>query len=370
MVFAKSYNAQLARSIQGARPAWGDGEPASRGCDACMIPSGLIDGSQQRPKLPCMPLHRPCYFVTIRPLVAAAALVLFGACERRKPSRHADSTMPLATTAADAGAARRGKSGWNIAAGPALLVQGPTPDEAVVLFPTSNDSDAVAQLDSASLHDAPVILLGRGGTRFSAQLGDPPNDAADDCERWALRSISGAPEGAAWSVGFVNGRVTALPLDSVDVLSSRDSMALVAEASRLASSVRALTGPSFQGLRFTVHDIRRFQAAPGVQAMVAHLIRRVNQEANPQEEQTLLVAERDSGATSGPYQLAYAERAFGREERVIAPEVLSALRIGGSTQPSLVVARDSDDGVVYVLLERIGPRRWRVRWSSGVTRCG
>jgi hypothetical protein len=248
-------------------------------------------------------------------------------------------------------------------------VQGPTRDEAVVLFPSPNDSDAVAQLDSASLSAAPVVLLGRGGTRYSAQLGDPPSEEVEDCERWPLRSISGAPEGAAWSVGFVTGRVASVPLDSVNALSPRDSMALVAEASRLASSVGVPTGPAFQGLRFTVHDIRHFQAAPGVQALVAHLIRRVNQEANPQEEQTLLIAERDSGVASGPYRLAYAERAFGREERVVTPEVLAALRIGGATQPSLVIARDSDDGVVYVLLERTGRRQWRVRWTSDTTRC-
>jgi hypothetical protein len=274
------------------------------------------------------------------------------------------------TRTGDSVAARRRTNGWNLTAGPALLVQGLTREQAVVLFPSANDSDAVAQLDSASLSAAPVTLLGRGGTRYSAQLGDPPSDDNEDCERWPLRSITGKPVDGTWAVGFVNGRVTALPLDSVDVLSSRDSVALVAEASRLASSVTLPSGPAFQGLRFTVHDIRRFEATPGVQALVAHLTRRVNQEASPQEEQTLLIAERDSGATSGPYQLAYSERSFGREEQVVAPEVLAAVRIAGSMQPLLVVARDSDDGIVYALLERTGSRRWRVRWTSSVTRCG
>jgi hypothetical protein len=274
------------------------------------------------------------------------------------------------TPAGDSVAARRRTSGWNPGAGPALLVQGPTREQAVVLFPSPNDSDAVAQLDSASLSAAPVTLLGRGGTRYSAQLGDPPSDDNEDCERWPLRSITGKPADGTWAVGFVNGRTTGLPLDSVDVLSSRDSMALVAEASRLASSIALPSGPAFQGLPFTVHDIRRFEATPGIHALVAHLIRRVNQEASPQEEQTLLIAERDSGATSGPYQLAYSERSSGREEQVVAPEVLAAVRLAASAQPSLVVARDSDDGVVYVLLERIGNRRWRVRWMSSITRCG
>jgi hypothetical protein len=330
----------------------------------------LIDGSLRGTKLRRMPSRRPCLFVTIAHLTCFSTLASLGACERRQLSQRADSATPGATTAVDSAAARKRRNGWNLAAGPALLVQGPTRDQAVVLFPSPNDTDAVAQLDSASVSAAPVVLLGRGGTRFLAQLGDPPTDEMEDCERWPLRSITGSSSGGPWSVGFVNGRVTSLPLDSVDALSSRDSMALVAEASRLASSVTEPSGPSFQGLRFTVRDIRRFQAAPGVQALVAHLIRRVNQEASPQEEQTLLIAERDSGTTSGPYQLAYAERAFGREEQVVAPEVLAAFRIAGSLQPSLVVARDSDDGVVYALLERTGSTRWRVRWTSGVTRCG
>ena len=317
-----------------------------------------------------MPHRRPSLMVTIAHFASLLTLVGLGACERQSPSPPSDSMKNGVTPAGDATAARRRTNGWNLVAGPALLVQGLTREQAVVLFPSANDSDAVAQLDSASLSAAPVTLLGRGGTRYSAQLGDPPSDDNEDCEHWPLRSITGKPANGTWAVGFVNGRVTGLPLDSVDVLSSRDSMALVAEASRLASSVTLPSGPAFQGLRFTVHDIRRFEATPGVHAFVAHLTRRVNQEASPREEQTLLIAERDSGATSGPYQLAYAERSSGREEQVVAPEVLAAVRIAGSTQPSLVVARDSDDGIVYALLERTGRRRWRVRWTSSITRCG
>jgi hypothetical protein len=170
-------------------------------------------------------------------------------------------------------------------------------------------------------------------------------------------------------VGFVGEeRLAPLALDSVDVLTTRDSMALVAEASRLASAVTAISAPSFQGLRFTVHDIRRFEAAPGVQAIVAHLIRKVNQEANPQEEQTLLIAERDSGATTGQYQLAFAERTHGLEEQTTTPEVIAGVQIAG--RPTLIVARDSEAGVAYAMLERLKPRQWRVRWTSALTRCG
>jgi hypothetical protein len=277
------------------------------------------------------------------------------------------SSAPAITTTSSA---RRDASGWNSAAGPVLLVQGESRDEAIALYPVESDTEAVALLDSASLSQLPVVLLGRGGSRYSAELGAPSGEGTDDCERWPLRSLDATAGDATWSVGFVRGRVAPILLDSVLMLSTRDSNALVAEASRLASTVTAPTGSSFEGLRFTAHDIRRFDVAPGVQALVAHLVRRVNQEANPQEEQTLLIAERDSGASSGPYRLVYAERAFGREDQVVTPEVLAGVRIGGSAQPTLVVARDDDRGVVYSLIERTGPGRWRVRWTSGATRCG
>jgi len=200
------------------------------------------------------------------------------------------------------------------------------------------------------------------------QLGVASGAPDPECRLWPLRNVHGEGNANTWAVGFVGGQASALPLDSIDVLSARDSTALVAEASRLASLVTAPTDPSFQGLRFTAHDIRRFEASPGVQAIVAHLVRKVNQEANPQEEQTLLIAERDSGATSGPYQLVYAERVHGLEEQSTMPEVIAGIRIAGRS--TLIVARDSDAGVAYVMLERTGPRRWRIRWTSSMTQCG
>ena len=289
-------------------------------------------------------------------------------CERRRADSPADPAVPAVSAAGGAAAERRVASGWNGAAGPALLVQGPSRDEAIALYPTADDSDAVAQLDSASMRRLPVTLVGRGGAVLTALLGAPPGDGMDECERWPLRAMQ--PDSTiTWAVGFVNARVSPMALDSVDVLSPRDSMALAAEASRLASTATLPTDAAFQGLRFTAHDIRRFTIAPGVQGLTAHMVRRVNQEANPREEQTLLIAERDSGRSAGPYQLAYAERDFGREEAVITPEILAGVRLGIGRAPMLIVARDNDTGISYRMIERTGTRQWRARWSSGAISC-
>lgn len=252
--------------------------------------------------------------------------------------------------------------------GPALFVQGENRDEAIVLFPAETESTGDTQLAALADSSADVVLFGRGGTRMTAKLASAATATDTECRLWTLRSIHADGADNTWAVGFMARQVSALALDSIEVLSSRDSLALAAEASRLASGVTATTSPSFQGLRFAAHDVRRFEAAPGVHAIVAHLIRKVNQEANPQEEQTLLIAERDSGVTTGPYQLVYAERTNGLEETTTTPEIIGAVHIAG--RPTLVVARDGDDGVSYAFLERVGPRQWRIRWTSALTRCG
>lgn len=326
----------------------------------------LIDGAHLRPKLPRMPLDRLYRLVIVTGLLGA--LVVATGCERKPPVARPDTVVLKVDSTADATQTTAAGSGWSDAAGPVLLVQGETRDEAIVLLPDDGDSAAVALVRALGDQGAKVSLFGRGGARLTGQLGAAPAVPDPECRLWPLRGVQGEGSAHTWAVGFVGGQTTPLALDSVDVLSPRDSTALVAEASRLASMVTAITDPSFQGLRFTAHDIRRFEVSPGVQAIVAHLVRKVNQEANPQEEQTLLIAERDSGVTSGSYQLVYAERVHGLEEQSTMPEVIAGVRIAG--RPTLIVARDSDAGVAYAMLEHVGPRRWRIRWTSGMTRCG
>lgn len=313
-----------------------------------------------------MTLDRLCRLMIVTGLLGALAAAT--GCERKPPVARTDTTVLKIDSAPDSTRVPIVGSGWSDAAGPVLLVQGETRDEAIVLLPDERDSAMIARVRALGDQGASLELFGRGGASLTGQLGAAPTSPDAECRVWPLRNVVGDGSANTWAVGFIGGQVSALALDSVDVLSSRDSTALVAEASRLASMVTAITDPSFQGLRFTAHDIRRFEVSPGVQAIVAHLVRKVNQEANPQEEQTLLIAERDSGVTSGPYQLAYAERVHGLEEQSTMPEVIAGVRIAG--RPTLVVARDGDAGVAYAMLERVGSKRWRIRWTSGRTRCG
>lgn len=283
-----------------------------------------------------------------------------------KPAR-IDTSFTAVPGRLDSANAPPSTRGWNPTAGPVLLVAGPSPEEALVFF---GSDGAGAPIDTGAVDQATATLFGRDTSRFTATLELPAGNDNAECRVWPLRNLHAKGAGGVWSVGFVSPDVTPIPLDSVDVLPARDSMALAAEASRLASLVTTNTSPAFQGLRFAAHDIRRFTVAPGVQALAAHLIRRVNQEANPQEEQTLLIAERDSGSATDHYQLAYAERGFGQEDQVTSSEFVAAVRLSPNGPPVLVVARDGESGLAYTLLERSGPRQWRVRWTSALAKCG
>jgi hypothetical protein len=296
----------------------------------------------------------------------STGLLLIG-CKQDAPAVRVNTKAVTGSTHIDSAVAAPVSNGWNPVAGPVLLVAGASPDEAIVFFgPSAGTAGAV---DTGSVDQATATLFGRDSSRFTATLELPAGNDNAECRIWPLRKLHATAGAGTWSVGFLSSNVTAIPLDSVDALPARDSMALAAEASRLASAVTANTSPSFQGLRFTAQNIRRFEAAPGVQALAAQLIRRINQEADPQEEQTLVIAERDSGVTTGRYQLAYAERSFGKEDDVVSSELVGAVRLGPNGTPSLVIARDSDAGLAYALIERTGPRQWVARWTSSLARC-
>ena len=328
-----------------------------------------VDGQARRPKLPRMTARRLGHASGSLRLAAVAATIALGwGCRNDKPPARIDTSFTAVPGRFDSSSTPTPTNGWEVAAGPVLLVAGPSPDEALVFFGAGGG--ATASLDTGAVDQATATLFGRDTSRFTATLELPAGNDNTDCRVWPLRNLHARGAGGAWSVGFVSPNVTPIPLDSVDALPARDSMALAAEASRLASTVTMNTSPAFQGLRFTAHDIRRFAVAPGVEALAAHLTRRVNQEADPQEEQTLLIAERDSSTPPGRYQLAYAERSFGKEEQVSTSELVAAVRLGSNAPPTLVVARDGENGLAYALLERTGPHQWRVVWTSELAKCG
>ena len=338
----------------------------------------LIDDSLQRPKL--SPMLHLCRVVATVLTGAACAVAMLG-CDSGREARRTETaasvppTIP-STTAPETAAV----SGWDVNAGPVLLVAADRPDAAIVVFPELQGEHAAADLhfDTTALRGATATLVTRAGTTSIATIGGHTKPGEDeDCVGWPMVRVASpsTPGGVPtpWSIGLIGAQLSAVSLDSVASLSPSDSAALVAEVARLASTVPVRTDATrLRGLPFSVQDLRRFQTASGTVVIIARVVRGVHQEANPLEERTLLVAERDS--TQQPelragYILAFHERTVGREETLEGTEILSVLVPRNVERPMLVVARESESGIRYVILERLGARSWRVKWTSALVQC-
>jgi hypothetical protein len=150
-------------------------------------------------------------------------------------------------------------------------------------------------------------------------------------------------------------------MDSIEALPSADSARLAAELARLASALPSRSNSRFSGLPFAVLGAHRF-VMNGRQFLVGHLVRRLNQEAAPLEERTLVIAER--ATPSEPYTLTHSARSEGSEETAEHFETLAA--VAGREFPLVLLARDQLSRTTYQLLERSGDGVWHARWSRAL----
>lgn len=297
-------------------------------------------------------------------ILAAATLV--AACSDDARVATGDSPAAVPVDSSEPGRSARVPTGWDERAGPALLIAGEQAEEVLVVLPDVQGDAAADTLDASAYAGSRATLVSRAGVAGVVALAPPPAPDPEGaaCTAWPTLAAPGAP---SWTAGFVGRDVSALALDSLHGLPSRDSTRLVSEVARLASvtpSVRSGdTAESFRGLPFDVRDARTF-THEGLEVLVAQVVRRVNQEANPLEEHILMVAERRRGATE--WTTTYSERAVGHEESVARQELLAAVLLGG--EPTLVLAHESGEGVTYSLVRR-GTDGWRTAWRSGRTHC-
>lgn len=309
---------------------------------------------------------------------AALALVLaLPACTSdtpaaRRPDSSTTTVAPVAESIPVATAPAVERLGWDAsAAGPALFVVGEADRTAQVVLPDADSADADPSL-GAAIGQQQLDLFGPGGLVGTATV-DPRSVSApgdrDECDGSAtvrLTPAAGARLGTGWSVAFTRGHAQAIALDSLNGMSGADSAKLAVELTRLASSLPPSdSSRAFSGLPFAVRTAYRFTPAGGPETVVATLVRKVNEEANPREEHTLLVAEGGAGTR----EAAYYDRSSGSEEHVPTTDAIAGVLLGPSRTPTVILERSYDDGVRYALVERIGAHRWRLRWTSAYSGC-
>lgn len=302
---------------------------------------------------------------------------LLGACERKAPAKLADtvSTVPPAAPESPTVRPAAFPSTWDTSAGPVMFVRGNTTAEAYVIYPAITDStpsDAV-HFDSAIARNATVELFQRAGGGEAARVGAPAGGEwdADQCIEWPaakMQTPASTDATSGWTVAFLKGRAKPLALDTVEAMAHADSARLAADVTRLVSTAPNDTARTFRGIPYSVRTAYRFSPAAGIEAVVADVVRTLNQEAAPLEEHTLIVGERPVGS-SAPYRLGYREVTAGSDETLESSDVLAAVSIGATPHVDLVLAREGYESNAYALLERQSDGRWKLRWTSAHTGC-
>lgn len=303
--------------------------------------------------------------------LGASLLGSLAACDRTPGNAPADSLTVVSqdsTVPNDEIVA----SGWNTDAGPLVIL--PTVDGGIqsgsLLRPeatelTVGDTSGLG----AAIGDAAVELFARSGKVGMAQLRIGVAPVLDSgCTAWpvARLTINGGATTMPWTAAFSAGRITAIPLDSIEGLSPRDSARLAVDITRLASGIPNDTSGTFRGLPFVV--LRAWRTR-GIDTgfVVATLARRINQEDSPQEERLVIVVNQN-GSDAKNWVVAWYERASGREEELVVAEPLLAFRAGKSRDVHLLFGRDDGVALGAAVLTR-GAGGWHVQWESAVAGC-
>jgi hypothetical protein len=330
---------------------------------------------------------RPCRFGRMQRLPLCARRVVSGsihililalmlACERSTPAAgKKDTAVAIVPPPESTVVAKPEPSTWDSTAGPALFVAGPTPTEALVIAPRSGDSTAVDStgFNLALVRAIQVDLFGGGKRLGAARIGATVGTTrTDSCRTWPtarLQLASGDTTAArGWTVGFEAGHATEVLVDSIEGMTTADSAQLAADIARIASALPGDTSATFRGLPFVVNKAWRAHVPGEPDVLVAVVVRNVNQEANPRQERILLIAERDSAATRTRYSPRYWERVAGPEETLETTDPIAIVLLGADHHPTVVVSRDTGNGVSYALIERVAGR-WQRRWASAYGGC-
>jgi hypothetical protein len=319
------------------------------------------------------PRGLPGLVTLVRAAMLAGAAVLSLACDRTGSNASTDSIRPGdQPLLPDSVATQVTSSGWDLAAGPFVVL--PTVDGGMVagslLRPEATemnvgDTTGVGVL----MADGRLDLFSRSGKVGVARLSvEGPAQPGAGCTAWPVARL-GVDAGvtiAPWTAAFAAGRVNAIPLDSIEGMTPRDSATLAAQLTRIASGLPDDTSKTFRALPFVV--LRAWRTR-GLEAefVVATLVRRVNQEDDPREERLVLVVDVPSSDPT-QWRVGWSERAAGHEEELVVAEPLLAFRAVGATDVRLLFGRDDGVALGAAVLTRAGGS-WRVLWESAVAGC-
>ena len=258
-------------------------------------------------------------------------------------------------------------STWNASAGAMFAVRTPT-GSAWIINPSFSAGQALDTLTASwNVEGASLELMDGAQVVSTGRLSTLRYDST--CAGWPTASVAAeaaSPASPAWRLAFPSGRVEGVAFDSLPSLIGADSAARTRTGALTASKVPDDTVSAFRGRPFIVRQASRFSIGTDTIGTMYETVRLVAQEANPLQEQILIISEEGSMGEPEPV---FFRREIGAEESMGSIELLGVLRVKASSRLALLVRREREAGFVLEWIERSPRGKWYVRWRSAVDGC-
>lgn len=275
-----------------------------------------------------------------------------------------DTAAPMPSPPVDAAPRPPRPSTWNRAAGALFAIHPPGDAGAWLVNPAWSDTQALDSLPAADWTAEGVSLTLMDGARNvgTSRVAGVRYDSA--CVGWPVATLT--ETAPSWRVAFPEGAVIGMDFDSLPVVHGADSATRVRTGALAASRAPGDTATAFRGRPFVVRQASVFMLGDGTRATLFEVVRLVPQEANPLQEQLLLITEERAGQ---PMEVAFAEREIGIEDAMGSIELLAVLQVASTGRPAILIRRERESGFLLEWIERTAGGAWTVRWRSATDAC-
>ena len=264
---------------------------------------------------------------------------------------------------------------WDTANGSALYLPGDGNLAQVVVPPVLDDR--VPRPDSAALPNgaAPALidLFAPGGKVGTVSLGEYVSAnqpmIGEGCDAWVTVPLANASAIGlkSWRIALQAGVAQPMTTDSLGNLSRADSAMLVVAINKAAALLPLDSGGVLRRVPFGVTKAYRLRLTGDVEAVIAVVERRLNLEASPRVERTIVVLERPPKVKV--FSAVWRETQYATEDDLIAVDLLAVVNLRASGRPTVFLGLDFGDGSRVEMLERSAIGIWSLRWSSAYTGC-
>jgi len=313
-----------------------------------------------------------------RPAAVLAALLLLGSCGKDAPEPKTDSTTPMLDSLARADespVAAAAVARWNAGDGSAIYLPSEGGGAQVILPPVMDDSvpapsSAVLPADAAP---ASIDLFSPAGLVGTLSIGEYASttqaEVSTGCDAWPVVPVRQGPGGSPqpWRIALQHGIGEPIHADSIGGLPRADSALLVVEINKAAALLPLDSSGVMRRVPFGVAMAYRFKLAGEVDVVITVVERRLNVEASPRIERSVLVLERAPGARA--FKAAWTETQYATEDDLIAVDLLGVVSMRGTQRPTAFLGQDFGDGSRIQMLQRDAAGKWSVHWSSAYTGC-